>query len=55
VIDLLPVSYEFAPGMRLRVVLAGADRDNFGSPISLGAVELRCGGVEPSCVVLPVR
>jgi len=55
VIDLLPVSYEFAPGVRLRVVLAGADRDNFGSPISLGAVELRCGGVEPSCVVLPVR
>ncbi len=54
VVDLLPVSYLARRGARVRLVLAGADVDNFGPPRALGAVGVEVGGERASFLSLPV-
>lgn len=53
-VDLLPVSYQVRKGSRLRVVLTGADLDNFGQPLTLGRVGVERGGSAASSLTLPV-
>jgi putative CocE/NonD family hydrolase len=53
--DLLPTSYLFRKGRRLRVAIAGADKDHFeplaGSPRT---IQLHRGGAHFSRILLPV-
>ena len=51
---LLPVSYLARRGSRLRLTLAGADRDSFGEPLPLGAIALHRSARHPSWIELPV-
>lgn len=56
-IALLPVSWVFARGSRLRVSIAGADALHF-PPVPHGSpprIELRCGGADGSRIELPMR
>jgi putative CocE/NonD family hydrolase len=54
-IDLLPVSYLFRQGHRIRISIAGADKDNF-APVIHGATQLQIdrGPALPSRIDLPV-
>jgi len=51
--DLLPVSYRFAAGHRIRLALAGADADSF-APVSAGTIEVQRTRTHASRVDLPV-
>lgn len=55
VFDLHPISYEFAAGHRVRLAIAGADRDHF-RPLSTPPTTLRLhrGTSAPSHLTLPV-
>ncbi|MEO5695195.1 MAG: CocE/NonD family hydrolase [Usitatibacter sp.] len=56
-IGLLPVSWVFAKGSRLRVAIAGADAEHF-PPVPHGRppkLTLRCGGADGSTIELPMR
>ncbi len=53
--DLLPISYLFQKGHRIRVSIAGADKLHFDTlPESASKLELHCTPQYPSRVVLPV-
>jgi putative CocE/NonD family hydrolase len=53
--DLLPVSYLFKKGHRIRIAVATGDKDNFKQICRPGAVyELLLGGAHASHVTLPV-
>lgn len=53
--DLLPVSYLFRKGHRMRVAIATGDKDNFRQVCRPGArYELMLGGPQASQVILPV-
>lgn len=53
--DLLPVSYLFRRGHRIRVAIAGADTDNFRQISRAGTVlRLERSAQAPSCIVLPL-
>ena len=55
--SLLPTSWRFAAGHRLRVAIAGADADNFGQ-VPHGrppVLAIHRGGVHASSIVLPLR
>ncbi len=55
VIDLLPTSYLFARGHRIRVAIAGADRDHFAIfPELPPTVEIHRTPALPSALALPV-
>jgi hypothetical protein len=55
VVDLLPVSWRFAAGHRLRVSLACADADHFRAvPDAPRRIDVLRGGAHASRVVLPV-
>jgi putative CocE/NonD family hydrolase len=55
-IDLLPVSYRFAAGHRVRVALAAADVDHFRPiPDAPRRIDVLRGGTHASRIVLPVR
>jgi len=51
--ELLPVSYRFAAGHRVRLALAGADADAF-APVAASTLEVHRGGAHASRVILPV-
>jgi putative CocE/NonD family hydrolase len=53
--DLLPTAYRFAAGHRVRLALAGADRDHF-APLAGGATSFSVlrGGERPSRLELPL-
>jgi len=51
--ELLPVSYRFAAGHRVRLALAGADADAF-APVAPSTLEVHRGGARASRLVLPV-
>lgn len=54
-IDLLPTSYLFRPGHRIRISIATADKDNFADLTPAGAeYALLLGGEHASRLVLPV-
>jgi putative CocE/NonD family hydrolase len=56
-IELLPISYQFSKGHRIRVALAGADKDHFAPPkfAHLGSVfDVLSGGDHASYVNLPL-
>lgn len=57
VFDLLPTSYQFQPGNRIRITLAFADADNFDTPIldPPPNINLLRNPDYPSYVILPVR
>jgi tetratricopeptide (TPR) repeat protein len=52
--DLLPTSWLFAPGHRLRLALSGADRDHFADATP-GDFAIQIGGEHASYIELPVR
>jgi len=55
VLGLLPISWRFGRGSRVRLALAGADVDNFGvAEETLGRVEVWRGGGRASRLELPV-
>jgi putative CocE/NonD family hydrolase len=54
-LDLLPVAYQFAPGSRLRLVLATADADHFAAvPDAAHSYQIERTAAHPSMIVLPV-
>jgi putative CocE/NonD family hydrolase len=54
--DILPTSYQFKAGHRLRVGIAGCDEDNFQRlPGKLPTFRILTGGEKPSQVVIPVE
>lgn len=53
-LELLPTSYLFSAGSRIRVALAFADTDNFGVPAVPRELSIACGPQHPSRIVLPV-
>lgn len=54
VFDLLPISWLFLPGHRLRVALAGADVDHFASLDCVPTWSVQRGGSDGSRIELPV-
>jgi uncharacterized protein len=54
VFDLLPISWLFRQGHRLRVALAGADVDHFASLAPVPTWSVERGGRAGSCLELPV-
>lgn len=53
--DLLPTSYLFRKGRRLRIAIAGADRDHFDPPVGgPPTIQLHRGGAFLSHILLPV-
>ena len=57
VFDLYPLSHVFKVGNRIRLAIAGADRDNF-APIAgceAPTLEVLSGGANASSILLPVR
>ncbi len=52
--DLLPISWRFARGHRLRLAVAGADRDHFAALPEAPALAIHRGGARPSSITLPV-
>ncbi len=52
--DLLPTSYLFRAGYRIRLTITGADRDNFPAPARAPIITIHRGGRYPSYVELPV-
>jgi predicted acyl esterase len=54
-LDLLPTSYLFRRGHRVRIAIAGADRDNFAAPAGPPAVfTIFRETARPSHIELPV-
>ena len=56
VFSLLPTSYRFHRGDRIRITIAFADADNFATPVLTPAPSLRLlrDAKHPSGVLLPV-
>ena len=52
--DLLPTSYLFRAGYRIRLTITGADRDNFPAPARAPVITIHRGRRYPSYVELPV-
>lgn len=53
--ELLPTSYRFGAGHRLRLAIAGADCDHFASvPAGATVLDLLWGGADPARLDLPV-
>lgn len=52
--DLLPTSWRFARGHRIRLAIAGADRDHFEPLAETPTLALRHGAAHPSAVTFPV-
>jgi len=53
--DLLPISWQFRAGHRLRLALAGADRDHFVVWSPSPRLAVHHGPARPSCLELPVE
>ena len=54
--EMLPTSYLFAKGHRIRLALAGADSDHFAPVEGEGSVlTFHYGGPRPSRITLPSR
>ncbi len=55
VFDILPTSYEFKAGHRIRIAIAGADTDHFATPPGPPpAITIHRSAIRPSGVILPV-
>lgn len=56
VFDLLPTAYRFSQGSRIRLALACADSDNFGTPVLYPAPSVRVfpGAARGSSIQLPL-
>lgn len=52
--DLLPISWEVPRGDRLRLVVAGADREHFALPASVPTLAIHRGGTRMSRLDLPI-
>ncbi len=53
IFELLPISYLFARGHRIRLALAGADRDHFAVLPGAPTLAFHRGGPEPAHIELP--
>jgi putative CocE/NonD family hydrolase len=55
-LELLPVSYMWRKGHRVRIAIAGADADHFATPAGARTtMSVHRGGARPTRLVLPVR
>jgi putative CocE/NonD family hydrolase len=52
--DLLPIAWRFAKGHRIRLAIAGTDRDHFKAPPHLQTLAFHRSSAHPSFIELPV-